>query len=456
MGDLSQPRIVIIGGGSFAWGPPFIRDIAVTRALAGATVVLHDIDAAALDLVYRFGRHLVQSGNLPVTLQKTMQLEEALQGAHFVILTITTGGLEAMRYDLEIPARFGIAQSVGDTVGPGGLFRALRNIPVAVEIARKMEAICPGAWLLNYTNPLSCLTRAVARESGIQVIGLCHEFFFVRQKLARLLGVPAGEISGRLAGINHLPWLLDIRVSGEDGMPRLRRLATDILATRGETVLQGESSPWSTLDRGMVKARLLQIYGGLPAAGDRHVAEFFPGFLAEATGHGRQYGIILTNVAERYAWRAAEERFIQAGLAGEIDLATYIATPSGEAASQIIAAVVAGERYQGVMNLPNQGQIANLPQAVGASGPVVEGFGVIDREGARLNPAGDLPPAIRSVVQRHLENQEMIVEAALQRDRQLAFQVMLQDPLVTLEPRAAGQMFDQMWQAHAHYLAGYR
>ena len=133
---------------------------------------MHDIDPEALTLVYALGQKLLKAGNLPYTIARTLALWDALQGAHFVVLTITTGGLAAMRHDLEIPEKHGVYQSVGDTVGAGGLARALRNIPVVVDIARHMEALCPDAWLLNYTNPMTTLCRAVTRETGIKTIGL--------------------------------------------------------------------------------------------------------------------------------------------------------------------------------------------------------------------------------------------------------------------------------------------
>jgi alpha-galactosidase len=164
---MGSVKIVIIGGGSYAWGPLFIRDIVVTPALAGSTIVLHDINPTALDLVFALGEKVVRFNPSPFTLEKTEHLDKGLQGADFVILTITTGGLEAMRHDVEIPAKYGVFQPVGDTVGPGGLARALRNIPVVVDIARQMEALCPQAWLLNYTNPMTTLCRAVTRETSI-------------------------------------------------------------------------------------------------------------------------------------------------------------------------------------------------------------------------------------------------------------------------------------------------
>jgi alpha-galactosidase len=442
---MGSVKIVIIGGGSYAWGPLFIRDIVVTPALAGSTIVLHDINPKALDLVYALGEKILRFNASPFTLEKTRHLSEGLQGADFVILTITTGGLEAMRHDVEIPAKYGVLQPVGDTVGPGGLARALRNIPVVVDIARQMEALCPQAWLLNYTNPMTTLCRAVTRETSIKTVGLCHEFMRVRRVLQKLFDVRASDIQARVAGINHLVWILDFMVRGQDAMPRLRSLAEKILETRGRVIgLEDEAS--SLVDRAMVKSRLLQIFGALPAAGDRHVAEFFPFFLTEATQRGKKYGVELTSVDERYQWRARDEALIRALLSGEEDLATFMDGASGEAANNIISAVANHSSYTDIMNLPNQGQIANLPLDV-----VVETFGVVDATGARGISAGELPPAIHAIVSRHVANQEMIVESALRGEKNLALQALLNDPLIR-DLDNAETMLDEMLMANREYL----
>ena len=440
-------KIVIVGGGSFAWGPLFIRDIMVLPELSGAHIVLHDIDPEALDLVYAVGVKAIDAGGSTITLEKSNNLDTALQSADFVILTITTGGLEAMRHDLEIPARYGIVQSVGDTVGPGGLARGLRNIPVVVDIARRMEAICPDAWLLNYTNPMSTLTRAISRETSIKVIGLCHEWIGVRGKLEQAFEVPADQIQATIAGINHLPWLVQLKVKGEDAMPRLQQLAADILGTRGTALGYQDDDTWSTIDRGMVKSRLLQIYGGMPVAGDRHLAEFFPFFLTEATGFGKEFGVELTDIEERYQWRADDRERLTEILTEDFDLSPFLAEDSGEAANRIIAAIITNGSYHGIMNLPNQGQVANIPL-----GAVVETLGIVDATGARGICAGTLPAGMHAVVSSHIANQELVVEAALIGNRSLAFQALMNDPLVCLEPNDAELMLGEMLSANRAFL----
>ncbi len=441
---MSTVKIAIVGGGSYGWGPLFIRDLVVTPELAGSTIILHDINPAAMDLVYRIGQLVIQTGGFNFNLHQTGDLAEALDGADFVILTITTGGLEAMRHDLEIPARYGIVHSVGDTVGPGGLSRGLRNIPVVVDIARQMEHSYPDAWLLNYTNPLTTLTRAVTRETKIKTVGLCHEWLGVREKLARLFDAPEAAFQPRIGGINHLIWLLDLWLDGRSLMPDLREMAEKILADDLDLDPDDDSL---FADHGKVKARLLQLFGALPVAGDRHVAEFFPHFLTEATQYGQAYNVALTSVDDRYGWRAEDKARLEAIIGGQMDVRPFLNKQSNEAAHSIITALAENGRYTGIMNLPNQGQIGNLPHDV-----VVETYGVIDNSGAHGISAGDLPPAIQAIVSRHASNQELIVEAALTGDIALARRALLNDPMVTLPPETAVAMLDELLEANKAHL----
>ena len=439
---MTGPKITIVGGGSYSWGPLFVRDLLIAPALQDAAIVLHDVDAQALAAVYDLGQVLVrQRGGGRV--ERTLDLDAALRGADFVILTITTGGLAAMRCDVEIPEKYGVFQAVGDTVGPGGLVRALRNVPVVAALAQKMDQLCPSAWLLNYTNPMSTLCRTVGKTCSIRTIGLCHEWHGVRNRLAAYFGVPASAFVPRIAGINHLPWLLDLAVEGEDYMPRLHEFAAEILDQHGAF----DDDPRSTVDRGLVKSRLLQLYGGLPVAGDRHVAEFFPFFLTEATGRGQAWGIDRTPIAERYTWRdMALQKINQL----ETDAAVrdkFLAQASGEAAGEIITALATNGRYAGIMNLPNRGQVPSLPAEV-----VVETLGVIEHSDAHGLPVGHIPPAIEAVLRRHISNQELAVEAALTGSRELALQALLGDALCPPDIGSAERMLEEMLAANRSYL----
>jgi alpha-galactosidase len=189
-----------VGGGSYQWGPKIVLNAALSEKLRGGSLVLHDINAEALDEMYEWGRKALNRSEVELKLEGTLRLEEALRGADFVVLSISTGGLDATALDLEIPARYGVVQTVGDTVGPGGLFRGLRNIPVVVEIARAMERQCPNAVLLNLTNPLTVLTRAVTKATSIKAVGLCHELFSALGMLSKMFDALEEAINVSVAG----------------------------------------------------------------------------------------------------------------------------------------------------------------------------------------------------------------------------------------------------------------
>src|SRR3954451_6313214 len=184
---MGKTRICFVGGGSYQWTPKLLTDIALTKDLSG-TIVLHDIAPEPMEVMQRLGQKIMAAAGADFVFETSSNLEEALKDAEFVIVTITTGGLEAMRKDLDIPLKYGIYQSVGDTVGPGGLSRALRNVPTLLHIAKTMEQVCPNAWMLNLTNPLTVLTRAVTSQTRVKAMGLCHELQGVRGGMIRMFG----------------------------------------------------------------------------------------------------------------------------------------------------------------------------------------------------------------------------------------------------------------------------
>jgi alpha-galactosidase len=438
---MAKTRICLVGGGSYNWSPIMLRDIAAMKDLSG-TIVLHDIDPAALEDMQRLGRKIMSAAEADFTVETTTDLNEALRGAEFVIVTITTGGLEAMRHDLDIPRKYGIYQSVGDTVGPGGLSRALRNIPVMVEIARTVERVCPNAWLLNLTNPMTTLTRAINKTTSLKAIGLCHELFGVRGTLREMFGATNEDLQMRVAGVNHMIWLLDLKIRGQDGFDLLRDYVKS--GRRIPVRTSGAAGPFPSFrDHWQVKLALFDAYGYLPAAGDRHVAEFFPYFLTEQTHAGEDYGVGLTLIEHRYE----VARLAQASVRAAIESAEPPPVArSEEEVVDIIAAVANGRSLHTIVNLPNRGQIDNLPREA-----VVETMGMVGPTGAYGVSVGALPPSVLNTVHPHVINQELIVEAALAGDRQLALQALLNDPLVR-DFRSAPRMLDELLTAHAAYL----
>ncbi len=321
---------------------------------------LHDIDEKALTLMYRLDKKTTGETRKEFHLTSTTSLEEALEDASYVILCISVGGSATMRYDLEIPLRYGIYQSVGDTVGPGGLSRALRSIPVAVDICNKMEGLCPEAWLINCANPMSTLCRAINKTTCIKTIGVCHERHFVLQTLKRILQIEEeSAIRAKTAGINHFTWITELKVKGEDGFFLLRQYIK-----REEKGLrrQIDTLDWESFypfnDNNLLKFKLFDTFGCLPAAGDRHIAEFFPYFLTEETHAGRKYGIKLTTIEDRIRRMEQTRENLLSIIDGKQPMELK---HSEEKVCDIIASLATGKQRTCMINMPNQGQITNLP-----------------------------------------------------------------------------------------------
>jgi len=432
-------KIAFIGGGSVQWTPKLVTDMALTETLAGANLVLHDIDAEALDLLACACKRIVEQvdGNLHVT--TTTDRAEALRDADFVILCVAIGGLPAMRNDLEIPERYGIYQSVGDTVGPGGLARGLRHVPFAVQVARDMERLCPSAWMLNVTNPMTTICRGITRATSIRTIGLCHEITGVRNHLAGLLDAPVEAIELEVAGINHLPVILRFSIGGRDGMTVMR----DWLAEHGVFAFVDQVELDTVfdvfVDRLAVKMTLFEQLGVLFGAGDRHVAEFFPGFLTEESERGRRYGVLLTNVDQREEMARLRRDQIERFVTGE----PQELRRSEEQLAPVMAALAGEPAGQFIVNVPNRGQIDNFPREA-----VVECIAEVDSLGVRPLAAGALPHAAYAAIAPHVARQELIVEAALTGRREPALAALATDPLVR-DLATCKPMLDKLLAANA-------
>lgn len=444
-------KITIVGGGSYCWTPTLFRDILFTPGLEGSEVVLQDINAAHLRDLHNCCKALAgQFGKeRQFKLSATTDADRALRNADYVILTISTGGYEAMAHDLRIPYRYGIYQPVGDTVGPGGFSRAARNIPVVVGIARRMERCCPDAWLLNITNPMSTLTRAVWRETDIRCIGLCHEVHATMRNLQEVLGAKdwRREFDCVVAGVNHLPWVLDLKFRGRDAFPAIRRWIDRAGKSGKAKGGSGTAFDESFAGTNKVKFALFKDFGALPAAGDRHVAEFFPYFCTRQMGKGAAMGVKLTTIERRRNYFTPTwKKRVASITAGKRRLKPVA---SAEAAARVIAALAGVRNWDDVLNLPNRGQIPELQRDV-----IVETMGRISRDKAVGMRVGGIPPAILAQIRQHVAVHEMTVEAVLTGDRRLALQTLLTDPLCAnvADYRKVSVMLDELLAANRKWL----
>jgi alpha-galactosidase len=267
----------------------------------------------------------------------------------------------------------------------------------------------------------------------------------VRKKLATLFGVRPAQIQARIAGINHLIWVTGLWVDGCNVWSELPVLIDKVI--NGEIILDAKDESVFA-DHFLVKSRLFQVYGAFPAAGDRHLAEFFPHYISKATNWGQDYGIRLTGIEDRQDLAAYATSLIESVLKGETALEPVLEQLPSEAVAEIIAARITGKPYIGIMNLPNMGQISNLPDE-----SVVETIGIIDHTGAHAQVFGALIPGIQAVLDCHVRNQEMTVDAALNGDKILALQVLLNDPLSSrLALEQAERMLNELLLANQEYL----
>jgi alpha-galactosidase len=450
------PRIVIVGGGSYQWVPKLLVDLVNTPSLAEAELVLQDIDPEPLEPMADFVRHVVGVEGIGMTVSTTTDQRVALAGADYVVVTISTGGFASMRHDLEIPERHGIKQSVGDSVGPGGIMRALRNIPVLVGIARDMEELCPDAWMLNITNPMTTLCRAMTHETSIKTVGLCHEIAGAQFALSTLFDVGFLDLEFDIVGVNHLPIFTSLRVDGEDAFPRLRALIDDpdglgaepirIPSSYGEEAQRLASGfcKRDLLEHHKVKLALFERYGVLPGAGDRHLVEFFPGFLTEESDWGKRWGVELTTIADREADAGGhKEALAQMRASAEVSR-----MPSGEMVAPMIDAFLRDRPHAFPLNLPNAGQAPDLPADV-----VVEAMCVADGKGLHPRDQIRLPTMLAEWLRRIAAAQEATVAAALAGDRDKVVEAMLLDPLAgRIDFDHVEQMTDEMLAATARWL----
>jgi alpha-galactosidase len=443
-------QVTIVGGGSYQWGPELMADLLGTPALAGMHLVLQDIDPNPLPKMEALAHKVNGALGAKATISTSTDQKAALDGADFVIVCISTGGFRSMAVDLDVPAAHGITQTVGDSVGPGGINRALRNIPVLVSIGRAMEEVCPDAWLLNITNPMTTLTRAVCRETSIRTVGLCHEVGNFCMDLAIALKRPMEAVQPAVTGVNHFPVLTSLEVDGADGFDVIRNLIDEVggLAALAPFPGRPEAEKLSKLDfaqRHLLKLTLLERWGTFPAAGDRHIAEFLSFALTRESDWGAAYNIELSPIKRREKHQAEYVADVDAWLAGTKDLQTW---QSGELPSPMIQAMLTGVPFEAPLNIPNTGQAPDLP-----ADAVLESICVVDGDGIRGRDRSVLPPPYAEIVRRHTATQEITVEAALRGDRALAAQAFTLDPLAGRgDLREIDAMVDELLTGTAEWL----
>lgn len=455
-GSVENLNIAYIGGGSRGWAWGLMSDLAAEEQLSG-TVRLYDINFEAAQDNEKIGNKIKENKKAKGKWDyKALQsLSETLTGADFVIISILPGTFHEMVSDVHAPEKYGIYQPVGDTVGPGGLVRALRTIPIYVELAEALRQYSPNAWVINYTNPMALCTRTLYRIfPEIKAFGCCHEVFGTQKILAEMLEDLCGitdaardDIKVNVLGINHFTWIDHASYKGMDLFPLYREFVDKYYETG---YAQEEKEHWMNSFfscRHRVKFDLFKRYGVIAAAGDRHLAEFCPPWYLKSPEAAAGWKFGLTPVSWRFEHQKELEAKAKKLVSGK---EPFEISPTGEESVRQIKALLGLGDFVTNVNLPNAGQIQGLPMDA-----VVETNALFTRDSIRPVLAGKLPPEVNNLVLRHVYNQETILQAALMKDKEMAFRAFVNDPLMTLPLKEARELFETMLVNTKNYLPGW-
>ncbi len=436
-------RITFIGAGSFGFTRGLVRDILTFPALRDATLVLMDINPERLDFAVRACEALIARGNHPAKVVATMDRREALQGADAVLCTILNGDFNVWKHDLLIPKKYGVDTNVGDTRSVSGIFRALRTIPVMIDIVKDMEECCPNAILLNYTNPMAMLCRAMQRESFIKTSGLCHSVQGTAAMLARWIGADMRDVTYTCAGINHQAFYLKYAVKGEDAYPRIRKAVTGRKKIYNEEQVRNEM--FLALD-----------YYVTESSGHNSEYNWWfrkrPDLIEKYCTHGTgwnpgRYAYILDSYTKRAKnWKKEIRDWFDAGAPMPLERGE-------EYAASIINAWISGELFTFSGNVANTGLISNLPPNCCVEVPVM-----VDRRGFNPIHVGALPPQLAALNNISVAVEEMAVEAALSGDPRLVYQAVCYDPLsaAVLSLAEIKKMVQEMLRKNRAYLPQFK
>jgi len=404
---------------------------------------LVDIDKEALDLTTAFAKKLIHQHKLETKIESTTDRRTALEEADYVIVSIRVGGLDATRLDVEIPAKYGVNQGIGDTIGPGGVFYALKHIPVLLDICHDIEDLCPDAWLLNYTNPMAMLCWAMNDYSKVKNVGLCHSVQGTAAELARYLGAPLEELSYWVAGINHMAWFLELKWKGKDAYPILREKFKD------PKVYSRPDAHWAGAD--IVRVEIFKAFGYFNTESSQHMSEYVP-YFRKRPELLKKFKLIVQTERIKMMQRRRREQDEQMRRILQSDEKIPLRR-SAEYCSAIIRSIETGEPARINGNVKNYGLITNLPW-----GCCVEVPCLVDKNGIHPCYVGDLPPQCAALNRTNINVQELGVKAAVEKDKTLAFQAILLDPLTSaiLTIDETRKMVDEMFEAEKEYLEGFR
>jgi alpha-galactosidase len=410
-------KITFIGAGSLVFTRNLCSDVLLAPALQESTITLMDIDAGRLEQARSIVQAMVDKRKLKAKVEATTDRSEAITGADYVITTFQQGGLDAYKLDIEIPQKYGVEQCVGDTLGPGGVFRSLRTIPVLLELCDEMDLLAPDALLLNYVNPMAANCWAVADWSGRPHVGLCHSVQGTSEMLAKWIGVPYDEVNFLCAGINHQAFFLDFRRGKEDVYPQI----------------------WEAIERPEVVAEepvrtdIMKYFGYFVTESSGHASEYMPYFRKTAQMINEELVPRFTDQTNHWFDFARTGGYLRHCLHrleqfqsdyDEIVGGEFPTTRSHEYGSRIIEAMETNVPTVIAGNVPNTGLITNLP-----NGCCVEVPCLVNATGIQPTFVGNLPPQLAALNRTNINVQSLIVEAALTGDTDAVYHAVMLDPL---------------------------
>jgi alpha-galactosidase len=423
-----MPKTVFLGAGSTVFARNLLGDILSHEELADSEIVLHDIDAKRLATSELVARKVCDAVRAPAKISATTERRAALDGADYAINMIQVGGYEPCTVtDFEIPNRHGLRQTIGDTLGIGGIMRGLRTIPVLLAMCRDMEELCPGVWFLNYTNPMAMNCRAINRATSIRTVGLCHSVQGTAYLLSQDLGIPYQEIDYLAAGINHMAFYLRFERNGEDLYPRLRSL----------------SPPADN----RVRYEMLHRLGYFVTESSEHFAEYVPWFIKrDRPDLIDRFNVPLDEYPRRCVAQIAQWEEQRQRLEGDDALQVR---PSFEYAATIIRSIETGKPRVVYGNVANDGLIDNLP-----AGCTVEVPCLVDGNGVQPTRIGDLPPQLAALIRTNVNVQELTVEAALTGRRDHVYHAAMLDPhtAAELDLDQITSLVDELLAAHGAWV----
>ena len=427
-------KITFIGAGSAVFARQLITDTLHIEGLDEGVIALVDIDPTRLQLAHNIAEKLVAHSGKKWRVQSSVERREMLPGSHFIVNTIEVAGLANVRHDFDIPMKYGINQCIGDTIGPGGIFKALRTGPAWLDILRDAEELCPEAWVLNYTNPMSILTYAATKGTSMRTVGLCHSVQGSSKQLAGYLDVPYEDLEWRCAGINHNAWFTELRYQGQDAYPLLL-----------ERIQQSE-----IYEKDPVRFEMTRYFGAFVTESSGHFSEYVPYFrkrpeLIERyarAGYLGETGFYANNWPE---WRRKNDESIQKMLDGSSELPFR---RSHEYGSYIIEGVTLNRPQVIYGNVRNTGLIDNLPDGC------VEVACLVDRNGVQPTHFGPLPEQLAALNRSHMAVHSLMYDALLNKNKEAARYALMLDPLsaAVCSPAELSDLFDEMWEAEREYL----